>query len=141
MFGPEGRLIEIVSDDDQSLALQVIRAAEASFTINDPEYSYWISGLRDLDDDGTWTWTGSKIILKKSNRKQKILLGGREAVYTNWHPAAVPELRGKNCMQLLSGTALDGQWMTYECINNYINTHALCQLMLVVFIIILVFLL
>ena len=63
-----------------------------------------------------------------------MLLGGREAVYTNWHPAAVPDLRGKDCMQLLSGTALDGLWMTYECINNYINTHALCQLMLVVFI-------
>jgi len=113
LFGPEGRLIEIVSDEDQALAVQVMRAAEASFTLNDPEYSYWISGLRDLDDDGTWTWTGS----------------GREAQYTNWHPAAVPDLRGKNCMQLLSGTALDGLWMTYECINNYINTHALCQLM------------
>merc|ERR1712227_610230 len=113
LFGPEGRLIEIMSDEDQALALKVILAAEASFTLNDPEYSYWISGLRDLDDDYIWTWAGS----------------GRNAEYTNWHPSAVWNVDGKNCMQLLSGTALDGQWMTFDCSNNYINTHALCQLM------------
>ena len=51
-----------MSDEDQALALKVILAAEASFTLNDPEYSYWISGLRDLDDDYVWTWAGSMLL-------------------------------------------------------------------------------
>ena len=54
--------------------------------------------------------------------------GGREAEYTNWHPAAVPDAPGVNCMQLLSATVYDGQWMTYECEDNYLNVHAVCQL-------------
>ena len=51
-----------MSDEDQALALKVILAAEASFTLNDPNYSYWISGLRDLDDDYVWTWAGSMLL-------------------------------------------------------------------------------
>ena len=49
-----------MSDEDQALALKVIRAAEDTFTNNDPEYCYWDTGLRDLDDDYIWTWAGSK---------------------------------------------------------------------------------
>ena len=65
LFGPEGHLIEIMSEEDQALALQVITEAEASFTINEPEYSYWVTGLRDLDDDYIWTWAGSRIIIRQ----------------------------------------------------------------------------
>ena len=62
LFGPEGHLIEIMSEEDQALALQVITEAEASFTINEPEFSYWVTGLRDLDDDYIWTWAGSRVM-------------------------------------------------------------------------------
>ena len=47
-----------MSDEDQALALKVIIEAEATF--NNPEISYWDTGLRDLDDDYIWTWAGSK---------------------------------------------------------------------------------
>ena len=60
LFGSEGRLIEIMNDEDQALAVKVIQAAEASFEISDPELSYWWTGLQDPDDDGVWTWVGSK---------------------------------------------------------------------------------
>ena len=93
MFGPEGRLIEIQSAEDQELAVQVMRAAEEMFTLEDPELSYWWSGLRDDDDDGVWIWSGS----------------GLAATYTDWHPSAVPELDDYNCMQFLSGTVYEGK--------------------------------
>ena len=63
LFGPEGHLIEIMSEEDQALAIQVITEAEASFTINEPEYSHWVTGLRDLDDDYIWTWAESRFTI------------------------------------------------------------------------------
>ena len=51
-----------MNDDDQALALQVIKAAENSFEISDPEQSYWWTGLQDLDDDFVWVWSESKNI-------------------------------------------------------------------------------
>merc|ERR1712215_78553 len=66
------------------------------------------------NDDGVWTW--------KSNGD--IPAGG----YTHWHPAAVPEHSSFNCMQFLSGTNYEAQWMTFLCIDDYNNTHPLCQL-------------
>ena len=60
VFGPEGRLMEILSEADQQLALEVIIAAEASFTLGDPQYSYWWTGLRDPEDDGSWAWDASE---------------------------------------------------------------------------------
>ena len=61
MFGPEGRLIEITSAEIQELAVAVIKAAEETFTIGDPELSYWWTGLRDEDDDKQWVWETSKM--------------------------------------------------------------------------------
>ena len=55
----QGQLIEIKSEEDQELALQLMKAAEATFTI-EKEQAYWWSGLKDMDDDGNWVWTGSK---------------------------------------------------------------------------------
>ena len=63
VFGPKGRLIEITSAEVQELAVEVIRAAEATFTIGDPELSYWWSGLRDEDDDKQWVWETSKMMI------------------------------------------------------------------------------
>ena len=93
MFGPEGRLIEIHSAEDQELAVQVMRAAEGMFTLGEPELSYWWSGLRDDDDDGVWIWAGSNTPLS----------------YSDWHPAAVPGVEQFNCMQFLSGTVYEGK--------------------------------
>ena len=47
LFGPQGRLIEIMSAEDQALAVTVMKQAEASFTVGDPELSYWWTGLQD----------------------------------------------------------------------------------------------
>lgn len=60
VFGPEGRLIEITSSEVQELAVTVIRAAEETFTIGDPELSYWWTGLGDEDDDKQWVWETSE---------------------------------------------------------------------------------
>ena len=64
-FGAEGRLIEIMNEEDQEVALNLIRDVEASFEICDPELSYWWTGLQDTDDDDDWVWkwVGSKYIL------------------------------------------------------------------------------
>ena len=119
--------MEIQSAEDQELAVQVMRGAEAMFSR--PELSYWWSGLRDDDDDGDWVWSGSNTPL----------------TYSDWHPAAVPEVELFNCMQFLSGTAYEGrggagenvlvtnetnlgQWMTFNCYDDLIHTLALCQL-------------
>ena len=98
------------------------------FSLSEPELSYWWSGLRDDDDDGVWIWSGSNTPLS----------------YSDWHPAAVPDVEQFNCMQFLSGTVYEGfngfiiiiftnlvnvgQWMTYNCYDDFLNTHALCQL-------------
>ena len=93
VFGPEGRLIEIHSAEDQELAVVVMKAAESMFTVGEPELSYWWSGLRDDDDDGVWIWAGSNTPM----------------TYSDWHPAAVPDVEDFNCMQFLSGTAYEGE--------------------------------
>ena len=84
--------MEIQSAEDQELAVQVMREAEAMFTLSEPELSYWWSGLRDDDDDGVWIWSGSDTPLS----------------YSDWHPAAVPDVEQFNCMQFLSGTVYEG---------------------------------
>ena len=121
--------MEIQSAEDQELAVQVMREAEATFSLGEPELSYWWSGLRDDDDDGDWVWSGSNTPL----------------TYSNWHPAAVPEVKLFNCMQFLSATCYgnsnikyiielqlpsyaDGRWMTFQCSDAFINTHPICQL-------------
>ena len=131
VFGPEGRLMEIQSAEDQELAVEVMKAAEGMFTVAEPELSYWWSGLMK-GDDGLWVWSGSNTPLS----------------YTNWHPAAVPDAE-LGCMQFLSGTAYEGEagfvassstfetvtnlnnlgkWMTFSCKNDFLSTHAFCQL-------------
>ena len=112
VFGPEGRLIEIHSAEDQELAVEVMKAAESMFTVGEPELSYWWSGLRDDDDDGVWIWAGSNTPM----------------TYSDWHPAAVPDVEDFNCMQFLSGTAYEGKWMTYNCYDEILSTLPLCQL-------------
>ena len=62
VFGQEGRLVEITSAEIQELAVAVIKAAEETFTIGDPELSYWWTGLKDEDDDKQWVWETSKMI-------------------------------------------------------------------------------
>ena len=44
--------MEILSAEDQMLAVEVMKAAESMFSLSPPELSYWWSGLRDDDDDG-----------------------------------------------------------------------------------------
>merc|ERR1712110_320312 len=93
-----------------------MRVTEATFSI-ETDLAYWWSGLKDEDDDGQWVWAGSNT----------------PAVYTNWAAGAAPDAKGINCMQFVSGTDMEemgmrGVWSTFDCSNNYINTHALCQL-------------
>merc|ERR1712123_280836 len=96
IFGDKARLVEIHSQEDQDLVVSVMLEAEATIT-EDPEISYWFSGLRDDDDDSVWEWVNSGV-----------------ATYFN-------------CMQLLSATGSQGDWMTFLCNDDYINTHPLCQ--------------
>ena len=57
-----------------------------------------------------------------------LTLGG-EAEYANWNDQAVPEHKSFNCMQLLSGTVYEGEWMTILCgEDNYTSALSLCQL-------------
>ena len=57
-MGDEGRLIEILSEEDQELAVALMKATEATFSI-ETDLAYWWSGLKDDDDDGQWFWAGS----------------------------------------------------------------------------------
>ena len=59
MLGDEGQLIEILSAEDQELAVQVMRDTEATWS-TETDLVYWWSGLKDEDDDGNWVWAGSK---------------------------------------------------------------------------------
>ena len=68
--------MEILSQEDQELVVQVIQGAEASFEIGDPEYAYWWTGLRDLDDDGEWTWSASECCLS--------IIGWHDMIVTRW---------------------------------------------------------
>merc|ERR1712179_161200 len=109
VFGPTGRLAEILSKEEQDLATTVMRAGEEM--LSDPKLSYWWSGLKDSNDDRTWEWENSGT-----------------AVYTNWHKDALPEVHAYDCMQFLSGTYYQGQWMNFQCYDNFISTRPLCQL-------------
>merc|ERR1712236_26057 len=114
VLGSSAILAEVLSEEDNDTIVKVMKAAEQLIDNASTELAYWWSGLRDDNDDGVWTW--------KSNGD--IPAGG----YTHWHPAAVPEHSSFNCMQFLSGTNYEAQWMTFLCIDDYINTHPLCQL-------------
>ena len=59
IFGDEAQLAEILSPDDQKTVLPIMLAAEATVTEN-PEISYWFTGLRDDNDDGVWDWEHSE---------------------------------------------------------------------------------
>lgn len=59
LFGSAGRLVEIMSQEDQDFVLKLLRTAESGF--DDPELSYWWTGLKDEDDDRVWNWVGSKL--------------------------------------------------------------------------------
>ena len=58
ILGDEGRLIEIMNEDDQELVIHVTRQAEEYF--EDPRYSYWWTGLEALGEDHIWTWITSE---------------------------------------------------------------------------------
>merc|ERR1739838_625782 len=109
ILGEKGRVAEILSAEDQATVLEIMKLAQAENEY--PELSYWWSGFRDDNDDGQWEWveTGT-------------------ASYTNWNHFAAPDHSSYNCMQLLSATGSEGEWMTFLCGDDYINTHPLCQL-------------
>eukprot|EP00092_Neocalanus_flemingeri_P036944 GFUD01040218.1.p1 GENE.GFUD01040218.1~~GFUD01040218.1.p1 ORF type:complete len:191 (-),score=34.31 GFUD01040218.1:91-615(-) len=111
IMGGRAILAEIGSASDQKTVLEAMLAAEATFDPENLNFSYWWSGLRDDDDDGEWIWVENG-----------------PAIYTNWNARAVPNHSSFNCMQLLSATNHGGEWMTFLCGDNYINTHPLCQL-------------
>jgi len=110
IFGDKARLAEIHSEADQALVVGIMKLAEAELT-EAPELSYWWSGLRDENDDGVWEWVETGPI-----------------TWDNWNQYAVPDHESYNCMQLLSATGSEGEWMTFLCGDDYINTHPLCQL-------------
>ena len=60
ILGDEGRLIEIMNEDDQELVIHVTRQAEEYFD-EDPRYSYWWTGLEALREDHIWTWITSEL--------------------------------------------------------------------------------
>ena len=67
MFGPNGRLIEIVNAEDQELAVNITKAAETNF--ENCETSYWWSGLVHVKSkDQTWKWIESE---PKSHKMRK----------------------------------------------------------------------
>jgi len=110
IFGNKSRLAEIHSEEDQKLVVGIMKLAEVEIS-EAAELSYWWSGLRDENDDGVWEWVETGAI-----------------TYDNWNQYAVPNHKSYNCMQLLSATASEGEWMTFLCGDDYINTHPLCQL-------------
>ena len=59
ILGDEGRLIEIMNEDDQELVVYVTRRAEEYF-VEDSKYSYWWTGLEALGEDHIWTWITSE---------------------------------------------------------------------------------
>ena len=50
--------MEIMSQEDQEFVVKLLRIVEGGF--DDPELSYWWTGLKDVDDDRVWNWVGSK---------------------------------------------------------------------------------
>ena len=108
LFGPEGRLVEIMSDEDQALALKVIIEAEASFTLNDPEYSYWVTGLRDLDDDYVWTWAGSRA---DENLEDIFEMWNVQVVEMQSTPTGIPQQFGMWMVRTVCSCCLGQLWM------------------------------
>ena len=70
LMGDEGQLIEILSEEDQELAVALMKATEATFSIETAQ-AYWWSGLKDEDDDGQWVWAGSN---ERIRRREKLIL-------------------------------------------------------------------
>jgi len=115
IMGNKSVLAEALNEEQQNILASLMKEAEKYFM--DPVLSYWMSGLqRDGDDAPSWTWAHSG---------QKV-----PPSYSDWNEAAVPNITGHrlNCMQYLSGTAFDGEWMTFDCSNDFIQVHPLCQL-------------
>merc|ERR1719510_852182 len=114
LLGESAHLVEVLDERQQGVVVTAMVSAETNFTIAEPCITYWWSSLKDNDNDGTWTWMDSET----------------DAVYTNWHPRAVPgpEFKDFDCMQFVSGSCEEGMWMTFLCGDTYINTHPLCQL-------------
>ena len=66
MFGSEGRLIEIINEEDQEVAVELITDVELLLLdISYQSIFYWWTGLQDADDDRVWTWIGSNFILHR----------------------------------------------------------------------------
>jgi len=112
LLGNNTVLVQIKNEEDQNTVVNLLKEAEPFLYWVEPDLVYWWSGLKDEDDDGVWNWPDGEI-----------------ANYTLWHPQAVPgEDNNHDCMQLLSTLVYGGQWMTFECSNNYIDVHPVCQL-------------
>ena len=63
IFGPNGQLIEIMNEEDQNLAVWVTKNLLLGCPINADcnfKWTYWWTGLQDLDDDTVWRWSRSK---------------------------------------------------------------------------------
>merc|ERR1712121_22007 len=112
LLGNRSVLVEIKREEEQQIVIDLLLQAEEYMYWIPPELIYWWSGLKDEDDDAVWNWPDGDI-----------------ANYTNWHPQAIPgEDNNHDCMQLLSASTFGGQWMTFECSNNFIDVHPVCQL-------------
>merc|ERR1712002_517342 len=105
LMGANARLVEVLSAEDQGLAQAVMAEAEGNFEWEDPKFSYWWSGLQDVNDDGIWIWPN-----------------GGPAVYTNWYDGARPNVTGYNCMQFMSASFFSATWTNLACTNNFISS-------------------
>jgi len=112
ILGADARLVEILSPEAQTLATNVLAAAESMIEDFPPvSLPYWWSGLTDLDDDGDWSWEQSG-----------------EATYTNWNSAASPSAPDSNCMLFLSAKLFSGEWINVECEDVFLSYRPFCQL-------------
>ena len=57
-------MIEIMNEDDQELVIHVTRSAEEYY--EDPQKSYWWTGLEapGEDEDHIWTWITSELSVR-----------------------------------------------------------------------------
>ena len=77
VFGPLGQLIEILTEDHQNRVVDFIKEVETNIHENhvgQREDYYWWTGLEDIEDNGHWIWTESKICVDKINSKVKVNL-------------------------------------------------------------------
>ena len=72
LFGSAGRLVEIMSQEDQDFVVKLLRTVESGFV--EPELSYWWTGLKDENDDRVWNWVGSKLYVEGNGGKNKKIL-------------------------------------------------------------------